>query len=235
VIRQHAGSLPFELIGRRKKVGRSETGMVYEQSIRVHDPEGKPHTLRRVTVKLDQPTRDGDTEIHIVTNLPQRITALRVAELYRGRWTIETAFQEMAQNLEGEVETLGYPRAALFAFCMALVSYNVVSVILAALRAAHGSEAVEQGVSFYYLCDEVAGTYRGMTIAVPESYWTKHYAALSPLQLARKLVAIAKTINLSRYRKQKRGNREPPTKMKKKRRNHVSTARVLAQRHANAG
>jgi hypothetical protein len=59
---------------------------------------------------------------------------------------------------------------------MALVSYNVVSVILAALRAAHGSEAVEQGVSFYYLCDEVAGTYRGMTIAVPESYWTKHYA-----------------------------------------------------------
>jgi hypothetical protein len=29
-----------------------------------------------------------------------------MAELYRQRWTIETAFQE-AQNLEGEIETLG--------------------------------------------------------------------------------------------------------------------------------
>ena len=61
-----------------------------------------------------------------------------VAEIYRKRWTIETAFQEMAENLEEEVETLGDPRAALFAFCMALVSYSVVSLVMAALRTAHG-------------------------------------------------------------------------------------------------
>jgi hypothetical protein len=67
---------------------------------------------------------------------------------------------EVAQNLEGEIEKLGYPRAALFSFCMALVCYNVLSVGLAALRAAHGVETVQEQVSFYYLCDEVAATHR---------------------------------------------------------------------------
>ena len=229
VIRQHGG-LPFELIGRRRKVGKSETGVVYEQAVRISDTEGNTRTLRRITVCLFEPTRDGETEVHLLTNLPKKITAFRVAEIYRKRWTIETAFQEMAENLEGEVETLGYPRAALFAFCMALVSYNVLSVIQAALRAAHGVKTIEERISFYYLCDEVASTYRGMMIAVSSTYWTKYYANLTASQLARELVRIAKTVNLSRYRKHKRGPKKPPKKMNKTKRNHVSTARVLAAR-----
>jgi len=228
VIRQHAG-LPFELIGRRKRIGESETGVVYEQKMRIVDAQGNTATIRRITVELFEPTRDNETEIHILTNLPQKIPALRVAKIYRKRWTIETAFQEMALNLEGEVETLGYPKAALFSFCMALVSYNVLSVILAAMRRAHGADAIEDRISFYYLCNEIAGTYSGLEIAVSDKYWADKYATLTPAQLARELVRIAKTVKLSRYRKHKRGPKKPPTPMNKKRRNHVSTARVLAQ------
>jgi hypothetical protein len=234
-IRQHANSLRSELIGRRKKVGHSDTGVVYEQAMRIWDAQGNMMTVRRVTIELYKPTRDGETEIHILTNLPKKISALAVARLYRDRWTIETAFQELAQNLQGEVETLGYPRAALFAFCMALVSYNVLSVVLAALRAVHGAETVKERISFYYLCDEMAATYRGLTIAVTDEYWTDTYARLTPTQLARELIRIAKTVELSRYRKHKRGPKKPAKKMNKKRRNHVSTARVLAKRHAYAG
>ena len=88
---------------------------------------------------LDKPTRDGDGEIHILTNLPKKAArAKTVADLYRKRWTIETAFQELEATLDGEINTLGYPKAALFAFCVALVSYNLMSVIKAALRAVHG-------------------------------------------------------------------------------------------------
>ncbi len=205
---------------------------MYEQELRISDSEGNTRTLRRVTVWLYKATRDGDAEVHILTNLPKKISAVQVAEIYRKRWTIETAFQEMAENLEGEVKTLGYPRAALFAFCMALVSYNMISVIMAALRAAHGAETIEERVSFYYLCDEVASTYRGMMIAIPAEYWTKNYASLTTTQLARELVSIAKTTKLSRYRKHKRGPKKKPKKMNKKKRNHVSTARVLATRLA---
>ncbi len=231
VIRQHAG-LPIELIGRRKAAGRTETGRVYEQAARVLADDGSVLLIvRRVTVKLDQPTRDGEQEIHILTNLPQRkVAALVVADLYRRRWTIETAFQEIAQNLQGEIETLGYPKAALFAFCMALVAYNVLSVVQAALRAAHGAETITDKVSFYYLCDEVAATYRGLLIAIPADYWTRTYADLTPAQMAQRLVRMAQQINLSRYRKHKRGPKKPKPKLNKKYRGHASTTRILAQR-----
>jgi IS4 transposase len=60
-----------------------------------------------------------------------------VAELYRGRWTIETAFQELARDLNSEINALGYPKAALFGFCVALVLYNAVALMRAALRGVH--------------------------------------------------------------------------------------------------
>ncbi|AWM39253.1 hypothetical protein GobsT_24480 [Gemmata obscuriglobus] len=67
-----------------------------------------------------------------------------MAELYRGRWGIEAAFGELAAALHGEVAGLGYPRASLFAFAVALCSYNVLAGIKAGIRAAHGT-AVEPG------------------------------------------------------------------------------------------
>lgn len=231
VIRQHGNALRYELVGKRKRMGESETGVIYEQRMRILDEKGQVHKLRRVTVELRAPTRDGDTQIHLLTNLPRRIPAARVAELYRHRWTIETAFGEMAQNLEGEIETLGYPRAALFGFCMALVCYNVLSVVQAALRAVHGVEVVQEKLSVYYVCDEIAATHRGLSIAVAPTYWTRKYANLTPARLARELLRLARTVRLDRYRKHKRGPKKPLVKMNKQHRSHVSTARVLAQRH----
>jgi hypothetical protein len=229
VIRQHPLSPRCELIGKPKRVGRCETGMVSEQEAMLFHEDGRSMRVRRITVKLDKPTRDGDQEIHIFTNLPKKAaTALRIAELYRERWTIETAFAEVAQNLEGELETLGYPKAALFSFCSALVAFNLLNVVMAALRGTHGVETVDEEVSVYYMADEVAHTYLGLSIAISERYWRSTYAALTPAELAQELLRIAKSINLARYKKHKRGPKQPKPPMNKKRRNHISTARVLA-------
>jgi IS4 transposase len=228
VVREHGGSLRSRLVGKRKKVGRSDTGMVYEQQLQLLDTDGTVlATLRRVTVELDQPTRDGDREIHILTNLPKRITALRVAELYRKRWKIETAFQELAANFAGEIETLGYPRAALFAFCMALTAFNMLSVIRRVMNARDNDDETE--VSIYYVCDEIAHGYRGLDFVLDAWEWTEAYADLTVAQLARALERIAARVQLSRYRKHPRGPKKPPPKMNKTRRNHVSTARILAK------
>ena len=230
VIRQH-GQLKGELLGSRKAKGKTGSDRVYEQKLRITSSLGETLTLRRITVKLKQPTRDGDREIHLLTNLPIKdASAARVAKLYAKRWTIETMFQELTETLTCEVNALGYPKAALFGFCLALMAYHAVSLIKAALRAVHGRETVQQEISGYYLSLEISQTYDGMMIAIPARHW-QAFRTLSPVELARVLRELASNVNLRRYQKHPRGPKKPPPKKSKyKNGGHVSTAKLLATR-----
>ena len=232
IIRQHAGNLRWDLQGRQKRVGETETGVVYEQNMRIYDEEGNVRVIRRITVKLYDETRDGDTEIHILTNLPKKVGTIQIANLYRKRWTIETAFQELAENLNNEINTLGYPKAALFGFCMGLVAYNVLGLVKGAIRAAHQGY---DNLSTYYMADEIAGTYRGMMIAIPPTYWHEKYANLSTKKVAQLLLRLAKKVDPTRYAKNKwKPKKKTKDKMSKKRRQHVSTAKILQKRRKQA-
>ena len=228
VIRRHGATLRIEWMGERRACGRSETGEVFEQEIRLGD--GGTMAVRRITVELDTPTRDGETEVHILTNLPAEVAdALAIADFYRRRWTVGSAFGELATCLNGKIDTLGYPKAALFAFCVALVSYNVMSVVKAALRSAHGEEAVG-GLSFYYLTDEVAGTHRGMMIAIPEDEWAVFHGPTAAA-FGKILMDLAAGVRLSSYRKQARGPKHPQPKRESGAKiKHVSTAKLLGKR-----
>ena len=230
VIRQHGATLFIEGLGERRACGRSATGAVFEQEMRLGDGDGGAMAVRRITVELDTPTRDGELEVHLLTDLPSEVAdALVIAELDRRRWSIEAAFGELATCLNGEVETLGYPKAALFAFCVALVTYNMMGVVKAALRSVHGEEAVE-GLSFYYLADEVAGTHRGMMIAIPEEEWAVFHG-LTAAAFGAILLDLAAGVRLSAYRKQVRGPKRPPPKRQSGAKvKHVSTARLLGKR-----
>jgi IS4 transposase len=231
VVRQHATTLRWEFAGKRRACGRIDTGKVFEQTIRATNEAGEVLILRRVTVVLDQPTRDGETEIHLLTNVPAKDARAKViADLYRKRWTIETAFQELEATLNGEINTLGYPKAALFAFCVALVSYNVLSTLKAALRSVHGEEVVAQEVSGYYVADEIKMTHRGMMIAIPEDEWVVFHD-LTPRELAGVLVQWAAAVCLPKYKKHPRGPKKPkPQKQSGAKIKHVATAKILAVR-----
>jgi IS4 transposase len=64
------------------------------------------HLCRRIRVKLDQATRDGDRVLSMLTNLPLRqASATRVARLYRKRWTLETAFQPLEAYFHAAIKT----------------------------------------------------------------------------------------------------------------------------------
>ncbi len=146
-IRQH-GARRGELLGARPAKGRCATGRVYAQRLRVRDRAGPVRVFRRVTVALDQPTKGGDTEVHLLTNLPaKKASARKVAELYRQRWTIGGLFLGVSQTLDGEIDTLCYPKAALFAWCLGLWAANAVALLKAALRAGHGRKVVQEQVS----------------------------------------------------------------------------------------
>jgi IS4 transposase len=231
VLRQH-GQLEGRLLGRRQRVGKTETGIVYEQAIAVTEPASKEElVLRRVTVELDQPTRDGDTEIHILSNLPVEVAAAqKLAELYRNRWTIERVFFEIERAFESEISTLGYPAAALFALSLGLLAYNAVALVEAAIACEHGRETVRNEVSTYYLSLEIRGAWDGMQIAIPPKHW-RVFATQTDDEFAATLREIARRMQLARYKKHPRGpKKKPPKKTKYKNGGHVSTAKLIAER-----
>lgn len=232
VIRHHAG-MPLEKIGRNTLVGESETGHVFEQKARITDPEtGRSMTIRCVTLKLKTATKDGEREIVILTNLPKKdADAMKVANLYRKRWTVESMFQEMTDDLTCEIKTLGYPRAAVFAFCLALMAWNGMSVIHAALRSVHGEECVEQNLSTYYLSLEISQVYHGMLIAIPAEDW-EIFRNLTTAQLASLLKQLAGRVSLTKLQKHSRSLKRPQPKRKYSGNGkHVAVAKLLARRN----
>jgi hypothetical protein len=232
VIRQHA-SLPWEAKGKRRSAGRDAKGRpVYEQTISLTDPEtGETFNARRITIVLDKPTKQGETEIHILTNLSWKVAdALKVAELYGDRWTIEAAFLQLTVDLKCEIDTLGYPKAALFGFCLALVAYNIVSVVKGAIRAAWGADYVEEQLSMYYLTLEVTQVTKGMLIAVPSEHW-EVFRTMTTQAFADTMLDLARHMKTNKYTKSKRGpKKKPPAKISGKRNHHISTARILSVR-----
>lgn len=229
VVRHH-GKMPYEDINTEKKVGEIETGTVYEQWIAIKSGENlqDKRKVRRIRIKLKKVTRNGDENLYIITNLTKNAAdARKIASLYRHRWKIETIFQELESYLESEVNGLGYPKAAIFGFSVAVVAYNLMSTIKAALRSSYGEEKVENEVSGYYIAGELARTREGMELLIEPEEW-EPFQRLTAAAMAKKLLTLAKSVKLSKYKKAKRGpqkvsNREKPSKKEP----HVSTARLL--------
>ncbi len=210
-------------------VGNTDGGEVFEQ-IGVVNYEGQSCRCRRVVVQLEHPTRDGETEIALLTNLPETdAPSILVAQLYRSRWRIETLFQVATENFHCEIKTLGYPRAALFSFCMALVAYNLFSTLKGVLASVHGSECHDK-LSYYYLGEELDATYQGMMIALPPEDWSD-LGTMDLPQFSSLLQDWGQSVNLKAFT----SNPRKPKKKKPKpaydpRHPHVSTARLLAEK-----
>ena len=151
--------------------------------MRLWPEDGREMVCRRIKLQLDQPTRDGDTELYLLTNLPKAVKAVVIATAYRKRWTIEVGFLKLATVLESEIDTLAYPKAAMFGFAVGVAAYNVLSVVQAALRSEHGGESVQDKVSTYYIGEELSVVSEGMKIAVPWITWQR-IAVLSVTEFA---------------------------------------------------
>ncbi len=119
----------------------------------------------------------------------------------------------------------------MFGFSVALLLYNVLSVVQAALRDSQTEKrTIERKVSMYAIADEISGVWRGMEIAIPPELWAELYAGLTPRQLVGKLRSLARNADLARYTTYKWSPKRPqPKRLSGNRGNHVSTQRILNQ------
>jgi hypothetical protein len=230
IVREHGRTPNPQALESMQLRGKIETGIVHEQAVSIADEQGKPIRLRRVELHLERPTEDGDTVIRLLTNLPaSQFTARSVARLYRYRWRIESLFQRLEAVLHSEVASLGHPRAALLAFGVAVMAYNVLAVLQSAVWVAHELQENDIELSSYCFADEIRTHYAGMVMAVMPAAWER-YDNMTATQLAQVLLQIAVHANPKSLRKHPRG---PKPSAKKGyvsgavARSHVATARVL--------
>ena len=144
--------------------------------------------------------------------------------------TRQTMFQKLESVLHSEVRTLGYPRAALFSFCVAVLAYNVLGMLQTAVEAQHQIEPNSSaGLSLYFVATEVKAIHAGMMIAIPAKQWNA-LRRLSHDDFRQVLLEIAASVAPATFRKNVRG----PKKVVKRESippglagAHVSTSRLL--------
>jgi IS4 transposase len=236
VIREHGSSPHPEELGTAKHRSSVEAGEIYEQAVRIEGDHGETLVLRRIELRLHTPTENGETVIRILTNLPKSKSAEEVARAYRSRWKIENMFQWLESVLHSEVRTLGHPPAALFAFAVAAVAYNALSVVQSAIEQTHDIKSEgDTAISLYYVMNAVKTEYRGMMVIVPSVSW-ETIGTMPPSQICKFLVQVARAVDPRQFRKTKTG----PKKIVKKgyapgrvARSHSSTARLLNSKQSS--
>ncbi len=77
IIREHK-CLPWHGADKFRHIGPVPGGEVFEQSILISDDAGYLSQVRRIKVVLEEATRDGDSEIFILTNLPLKVASGKV-------------------------------------------------------------------------------------------------------------------------------------------------------------
>lgn len=225
LVREHA-SLPLQSTSEWKLVSSNAEREVSEQSALVG--EGKEAIeVRRIRVRLSAPTRDGETELHLLSNVTHdEASAAVLADAYRKRWTIETAFARLEKLLSCELATLGHPNAALLAFGVGLCAYALISVIQAMLGAAHGA-AKARRLSWYKLL-LIASSATKLVDWVEEQS-VRAWQRMSLQEVSAQLLSLAKLVAIDSLlkveKKKPSGPKQPRTRFKG--RPHISTRRAL--------
>src|SRR5919107_44182 len=232
LVREHGRHPQLAAEGPWRACGRTDTGEVREQRIELAGVSGP---WRRIELALDTPTEAGEGVIRLWSNLPERVEARQIVQLYRRRWCVEGMFQRLEAALHGEIRSLGHPRAALLGFAVAVLAYNVLALVQRGIERAHRATDPALQVSAYHLALQIRSGYEGMLIALPAERWSS-YGDADPAALAQRLTRLARNIVPRQVASSPRG---PKTATRKGyvdaevARAHVATARVLAQAKAS--
>src|SRR5262252_7847179 len=98
----------------------------------------------------------------------------------------------------------------------------------------HGAEPIDQELSLYYVANDIAQTYHGMMIAIPEDEW-RVFSRMRPTEMVATLRELAQKVRLKAYRKSSRGPKKPrPKRDGTTKTSHVSTAKILRERKVHA-
>ena len=72
-------------------------------------------------------------------------------------------------------------------------THLMLALVMAALRSVHGAETIDQELSLYDFANEIAQTYHGMMIAIPEDEW-RVFSRMWPAEMVATLRELAQKV-----------------------------------------
>lgn len=180
----------------------------FEQAVELTDGRtGETIRVRRLVIKLDQPTESGDTEIRLLTNLLP-VNALKMAgsiasvgasscilictTTCTGKWTRWDKLQPVRRSLH----------------CACRWSRPMRWQSCSTMALAHG-EDVTEGLSGYCLADEIAGNYRAVDVLIEPAEDRDRLAAQSASSFWSWCLRMAKRIRPAAFAAHPRGPKRP--------------------------
>lgn len=107
--------------------------------------------VQRVVVRLKTANIDSEREIFLLTSQHQTVASAEyVAQLYRGGWSVETLFQTVNKNSNGDCFPLAIQNLNNFIFGSKKVYYNILVVARRALGSVHSVGKIESHLSEFY-------------------------------------------------------------------------------------
>lgn len=205
LVREHAAHPDIKVeTGLRaiRSMGRIESGRLYEQTVSIKDKDEVAHRLSRIEIHLYQETQGAHTVIRLLTNVPPaKLSPRKIAELSLRRWRIVAIFQRLDDVLQREIKTLRKPHAALFAFGVAALAYNVLSLLIAAVRVQHAStlEQLKIDVSPYHIATQIQGDYSELMLFSDPADWRAFASPTGPA-FTQTLLGMAANVKPRRFR-----------------------------------
>jgi hypothetical protein len=92
-----------------------------------------------------------------------------------------------------------------------VVAYNLLAVVKATLRQVYGANAIDEGISGYYLVNEMGNVAESLETLVEPDDWAV-FQTLTAAAMAAWLVETAGRVQLRKYRKHPRRPKKPPGK-----------------------
>lgn len=227
LVRQHSQVECLE-IDEEKQVADNDERTIWEQRVQIGAGE-HAMIVRRIHIRVKEGTKRGEKDLYLLTNLPESFGAEAISAAYRWRWRIEVAFRWLESLFASEINTLSFPRAALFSFSVACCAFNVLSVVKAAIRGALGRPTAEQ-VSDYQLGLAMTRDFSPIVLAVAAALY-QNFAQKPVYLLVDELYRLARLLQLRHFTKAKAPKKKKPPTQKTRFLDtpHVSTQRVLTQ------
>lgn len=183
-----------------QQVGNLSKDQIFEQHFQLESHE-KALIVRRVLMRLDQPTRQGVKEVMALTNLPiSKIYAQQVIQVSQYRWNSLNSLFSSGRNLQlnqllqtaaSKVSQIHETQAVQWITALVLIAHNLLTTAIVLLRySTYQGQQSNNAISYAYLAAEVQNYYANTVGNKPAAVW-RSFGTMDLPQLCHELKRLA--------------------------------------------